>query len=94
MTNDSTPTIIFNPSGKGKTKIVNDVPVYKDGVKIWLDEGQEPITSDLKRILKKGQYKLGKCPVCLKKFNEHEGIDVEKGEVCCSEECASQFDTL
>ncbi len=27
-------------------------------------------------------------------FIEKEGIDVEQGEVCCSEECASQFETL
>jgi len=81
MTNDSTPTIIFNPSGKGK-------------IKIWSDQNQEPITPEFEKSLKKSQYKLAHCSVCSTEFNEHEGIDVEQGEVCCSKECASQFDTL
>jgi len=91
---ESTPTLVINPSGEGKTKIVSDALTYKNGVNIWLDQNQELMTREVKQTLKKGQYRQAQCPVCSTMFNEYEGIDVEKGEVCCSEECASQFETL
>jgi YHS domain-containing protein len=32
------------------------------------------------------------CPVCSEHFDEKEGFDVDKGEVCCSKHCATEFD--
>lgn len=33
-----------------------------------------------------------RCPVCSEHFDEQKGVDVEKGEVCCTEQCATDFE--
>ncbi len=32
-----------------------------------------------------------RCPVCSEEFDERKGLDVDRGEVCCTEECATDF---
>ncbi len=43
---------------------------------------------------RKGKSIITRCPVCGNEFFESKGVDVEQGEVCCSDQCASEFETL